>query len=57
VKDYVAADMAGYADDKDDVAGALTWQELMTWQMPRMLWHGADMARLIMFAASVFLLP
>jgi len=33
------------------------WQELMTWQMARMLWRGADVARLIMLSASVFLLP
>jgi hypothetical protein len=26
VKDYVAADMAGYADDTDDVAVAVAWQ-------------------------------
>jgi len=25
VEDYVAADMAGYAGEADDVAGALTW--------------------------------
>jgi len=34
-----------------------TWQELMTGQMARMLWRGADVARLIMLSASVFLLP
>ena len=41
VKDYVAADVAGYDDEADDVAITLTWQELMTWQttwkMPLML--------------------
>jgi len=26
VEDYMAADMAGYAGEADDVAGALTWQ-------------------------------
>jgi len=26
VKDYVAADIAGYADETDDVVGVLTWQ-------------------------------
>jgi hypothetical protein len=57
VKDYVAADIAGYADETDDVVGVLTWQELMTGQMARMLWRGADVARLIMLSASVFLLP
>ena len=57
VKDYVAADMAGYADEIDDVAGGADMEELAPWQMPRMLWRGADVARLIMFAASVFLLP
>jgi len=25
VKDYVAADIAGYADETDDVEGVLTW--------------------------------
>ena len=45
VEDYVAADMAGYADEADDVAGAdvaelmmwqVTWQELLMCQVPRM---------------------
>jgi len=26
VEDYVAADMAGYADEADDVAGVLMWR-------------------------------
>jgi len=26
VKDYVAADIAGYADETDDEVGVLTWQ-------------------------------
>ena len=41
MKDCVAADVAGYADEADDVASALTWQttwqEQLTWKMPLML--------------------
>jgi hypothetical protein len=31
-KDYVAADVAGYTDGADDVAGEADVVEIMTWQ-------------------------
>jgi len=56
-KDYVAADVVGYTDGTDDVAGKADVAEIMTWhRRGKICWRGADVSRLIIFSAVVFFL-